>query len=89
MKTSAAASSAALGVSVHKRRTGPRLGRTGPARSAVFDLLNSARKLSVQRSFRGDRALSEEKRYALDLLYQRVSDDLQALFHPIGLKVAA
>jgi hypothetical protein len=52
-------------------------------------LLNSARKLSVQRSFHGDRALSEEKRYALDLLYQRVSDDLQALFHPIGLKVAA
>jgi hypothetical protein len=28
--------SAALGVSVHKRRTGARLGRTGPARSAVF-----------------------------------------------------
>jgi hypothetical protein len=25
-----------LGVSVHKRRTGARLGRTGPARSAVF-----------------------------------------------------
>jgi hypothetical protein len=42
-----------------------------------------------RRSFRGDRALSEEKRCALDLLYQRVSDDLEALFRPIGLKVAA
>jgi hypothetical protein len=39
--------------------------------------------------FRGDRALTEEKRCALDRLYQRVSDDLEALFSAIGLKVAA
>jgi len=39
--------------------------------------------------FRGDRALAEEKRCALDCLYQRVSDDLDALFRAIGLKVAA
>jgi hypothetical protein len=39
--------------------------------------------------FRGDRALMEEKRCALDRLYQRVSDDLEALFRAIGLKVAA
>ena len=36
VKSSAATSGAALGVSVHKRRTRARLGRTGPARPAVF-----------------------------------------------------
>jgi hypothetical protein len=39
--------------------------------------------------FRSDRALAEERRCALDRLYQRVSDDLDALFRAIGLKVAA
>ena len=39
--------------------------------------------------FRGDRALADEKRCALDRLYQRVSDDLEALFRAIGLEVAA
>ena len=39
--------------------------------------------------FRGDRLLAEEKRCALDRLYQRVCDDLDALFRAIGLKVAA
>jgi hypothetical protein len=38
--------------------------------------------------FRGDRVLAEEKRCALDRLYQRVADDLEALFRTIGLKVA-
>ena len=38
---------------------------------------------------RGDRAFSEEKRCALDRLYQKVSDDLEALFRAVGLKVAA
>jgi hypothetical protein len=39
--------------------------------------------------FRGDRALSDERRCALDRLYQRISDDLDALLQAVGLKVAA
>jgi hypothetical protein len=39
--------------------------------------------------FRGDRTLPEEKRCALDRLYQSISDGLDALFHAVGLKVAA
>jgi hypothetical protein len=38
---------------------------------------------------RGDHLLVEEKRCELDRLYQRVSDDLDALFQAVGLKVAA
>ncbi|MCC6363512.1 MAG: hypothetical protein IT165_08295 [Bryobacterales bacterium] len=39
--------------------------------------------------FRGDRILAEQKRCELDRLYQRVSDDLDALFRAVGLNVAA
>jgi len=39
--------------------------------------------------FRGDRALPDERRCALDRLYQRISDDLDALLQAVGLKVAA
>ena len=39
--------------------------------------------------FRGDRDLPDEKRCALDRLYQRITDDLDALLHAVGLKVAA
>jgi len=39
--------------------------------------------------FRGDRALRDEKRCALDHLYQRICDDLDALLQAAGLKVAA
>jgi hypothetical protein len=39
--------------------------------------------------FRGDRVLPDEKRCALDRLYQRITDDLDALFRAVGLKVAA
>jgi hypothetical protein len=35
--------------------------------------------------FRGDRVLAEEKRCALDRLYVRVCDDLDALFRAVGL----
>jgi len=38
---------------------------------------------------RGDRRLPDEKRCELDRLYQLVSDDLTALFHAVGLKIAA
>ena len=37
----------------------------------------------------GDRALPDEKRCALDRLYQRICDDLDALLQAVGIKVAA
>jgi hypothetical protein len=39
--------------------------------------------------FRGDRILAEEKRCQLDRLYQRITDDLDALVREVGLKIAA
>jgi hypothetical protein len=39
--------------------------------------------------FRGDRALTQEKRCTLDRLYQQISDGLDALFEAVGLKIAA
>jgi hypothetical protein len=39
--------------------------------------------------FRGDRILVEEKRCQLDHLYQRISDNLDAILQAVGLKVAA
>ena len=39
--------------------------------------------------FGGDGCLAEAKRCELDRLYQRISDDLDALLRAIGLKVAA
>jgi hypothetical protein len=39
--------------------------------------------------FRDDRILAEERRCQLDRLYQRVSNNLDALLHAVGLKIAA
>jgi len=39
--------------------------------------------------FRGDRILVEQKRCQLDRLYQRITDDLDALLTAVGLKIAA
>ena len=39
--------------------------------------------------FRGDRALTKEKRGTLDRLYQQISDGLDGLFEGVGLKIAA
>jgi len=39
--------------------------------------------------FRGDHALSEDRRCALDRLYQRICDGLDALLKAVGLNVAA
>jgi hypothetical protein len=39
--------------------------------------------------FRGDRIPVEEKRCQLDHLYQRISDNLDAILQAVGLKVAA
>ena len=36
-----------------------------------------------------DRILAEEKRCQLDRLYQRITDDLDALVREVGLKIAA
>jgi hypothetical protein len=55
----------------------------------LFEKIYAPLTAGLLAPFRGDRALMEEKRCALDRLYQRVSDDLEALFRAIGLKVAA
>ncbi len=39
--------------------------------------------------FRGDRILVEQKRCQLDRLYERITDDLDALLTAVGLKIAA
>ncbi len=39
--------------------------------------------------FRGDRILVDEKRCQLDRLYQRISDNLDAILQAVGLKIAA
>jgi hypothetical protein len=45
--------------------------------------------LAVLAPFRGDRALTKEKRSTLDRLYQHICDGLDALFEAVGLKIAA
>ena len=55
----------------------------------LFEKIYAPLTAGLLAPIRGDRALSEAKRCALDRLYQRVSDDLEALFHAVGLKVAA
>jgi len=60
-----------------------------PDLSQVFRAhLRSAHGWSSQ-TFPGDRKLAPEKRCALDRLYQRIVDDLDALLPAVGLKVAA
>jgi hypothetical protein len=55
----------------------------------LFERIYAPLTAGLLAPFRGDRGLAEEKRCALDRLYQRVSDDLDALFRAVGLKVAA
>lgn len=54
----------------------------------LFEKIYAPLTAGLLAPFRGDRTLSPEKRCAPDRLYQRVSDDLDALFCAIGLKVA-
>jgi hypothetical protein len=55
----------------------------------LFDKIYAPLAAGLLAPFRGDRALAEEKRCALDRLYQRICDDLDELFRAVGLKVAA
>lgn len=55
----------------------------------LFERIYAPLTAGLLAPFRGDRALPDEKRCALDRLYQRISDDLDALFRAVGLKVAA
>ena len=55
----------------------------------LFERIYAPLTAGLLAPFRGDRALPDEKRCALDRLYQRISDDLDALLRAVGLKVAA
>ena len=55
----------------------------------LFEKIYAPLTAGLLAPFRGDRILREEKRCELDRLYQRISDDLDALMHAVGLKLAA
>ena len=55
----------------------------------LFEKIYAPLTAGLLKPFRGDRMLPEEKRCQLDRLYQRVTDDLDALMNAIGLRVAA
>ena len=55
----------------------------------LFERIYAPLTAGLLAPFRGDRALPDERRCALDRLYQRISDDLDALLQAVGLKVAA
>ena len=55
----------------------------------LFEKIYAPLTAGLLAPFRGDRLLAEEKRCELDRLYQRISDDLDALLRAVGLKIAA
>ena len=55
----------------------------------LFEKIYAPLTAGLLQPFGGDRVLAEEKRCELDRLYQRVSDDLDALLRAVGLRVAA
>jgi len=55
----------------------------------LFERIYAPLTAGLLAPFRGDRILAEEKRCALDRLYQRISDDLDALLRAVGLRTAA
>jgi hypothetical protein len=55
----------------------------------LFEKIYAPLTAGLMAPFRGDRILVEEKRCQLDRLYQRVTDDLDALLTAVGLKIAA
>jgi hypothetical protein len=55
----------------------------------LFDKIYAPLTAGLLQPFGGDRVLAEEKRCELDRLYQRVSNDLDALLQAVGLRVAA
>jgi len=55
----------------------------------LFEKIYAPLSAGLLTPFRGDRILADEKRCKLDRLYQRISDDLDALFRAVGLKFLA
>jgi hypothetical protein len=55
----------------------------------LFERIYAPLTAGLLKPFPGDRKLPDEKRCALDRLYQRIVDDLDALLHAVGLKTAA
>jgi hypothetical protein len=55
----------------------------------LFERIYAPLTAGLLKPFPGDRTLAAEKRSALDRLYQRIVDDLDALLHTVGLKAAA
>jgi hypothetical protein len=55
----------------------------------LFEKIYAPLTAGLLAPFRGDRVLAEEKRCQLDRLYQRISDNLDALLREVGLKIAA
>ncbi len=55
----------------------------------LFEKIYAPLTAGLLAPFRGDHVLAEEKRCALDRLYQHVCDDLDALLKAVGLKIAA
>jgi hypothetical protein len=54
----------------------------------LFEKIYAPLTAGLLAPFRGDRVLAEEKRCALDRLYQHICDDLDALLQAVGLKIA-
>ena len=55
----------------------------------LFERIYAPLTAGLLKPFAGDRNLAPDKRCRLDRLYQRVADDLSALFSALGLKTAA
>jgi hypothetical protein len=55
----------------------------------LFERIYAPLTAGILKPFSGDRQLAEEKRCELDRLYQRISNDLDALLGAVGLKTAA
>jgi hypothetical protein len=55
----------------------------------LFERIYAPLTAGLLKPFPGDRKLAHDKRCALDRLYQRIVDDLDALLRAVGLKAAA
>jgi hypothetical protein len=55
----------------------------------LFERIYAPLMAGILKPLLGDHRLAEEKRCALDRLYQRIVDDLNELLRTVGLKVAA
>jgi hypothetical protein len=54
----------------------------------LFERIYAPLTAGILKPFRGDRKVAEDKRCALDRLYQRIVDDLDELLRAVGLKAA-